>query len=138
MAPARERLPEMERVGIYRVDEAIPLRRETERRARRTQVVSQGEEAPELLTGYLGPFGRGRVLTPEEELHLGPRARPGTRARTRLIAASTASGYASPSTTQSGDSEDDSCRNGAVEIRPGKGSATNGGTCYEGLTTQGI
>ena len=40
--------------------------------------------------------------------------------------------------TTSGDSEDDSCRNGAVEIRPGKGSATNGGTCYEGLTTQGI
>ena len=67
----------MERVGIYRVDEAIPLRRETERSARRTQVVSQGEEAPELLTGYLGPFGRGRVLTSEEELHLGPRARTG-------------------------------------------------------------
>jgi len=128
----------MERVGIHGVDEAIPLRRETERRAWRTQVVSQGEEAPGILTGYLGPFSGGRLLTPEEELDLGRRSRSGTRARTRLIAVSTASGYASSSTTQSGVSDDDSCRNGAVEIRPGKGSARHGGICYEGLTTQGV
>ena len=76
----------MERVGIYRVDEAIPLRRETERSARRTQVVSQGEEAPKLLTGYLGPFGRGRVLTPKEELRLGPRASDWDGAGVRYLA----------------------------------------------------
>ena len=39
---------------------------------------------------------------------------------------STASRYAGPSTTQRGFTEDDSCRNGAVEIRPGKKSATIG------------
>ena len=39
----------------------------------------RGEEAPELLTGYLERIGRGRLLTPEEELDLGRRARAGTR-----------------------------------------------------------
>src|SRR5688572_680238 len=44
------------------------------------------EEAPELLTGYLERIGRGRLLTPEEELDLGRRARAGdARARARLI-----------------------------------------------------
>src|SRR5688572_7858405 len=46
----------------------------------------RGEEAPELLTGYLERIGRGRLLTPEEELDLGRRARAGdARARARLI-----------------------------------------------------
>jgi RNA polymerase primary sigma factor len=54
----------------------------------RSSVASQrrGEEAPELLTGYLERIGRGRLLTPEEELDLGRRARAGdARARARLI-----------------------------------------------------
>ena len=128
----------MERVGIYRVDEAIPLRRETERSARRTQVVSQGEGRRSFSLDTWGPSAGAGSSRRRKNCTWARGQGPGTRARTRLIAASTASGYASPSTTQSGDSEDDSCRNGAVEIRPGKGSATNGGTCYEGLTTQGI
>src|SRR5829696_6416200 len=45
-----------------------------------------GEEAPDLLTGYLGRIVRGRLLTPEEELDLGRRARAGdAQARARLI-----------------------------------------------------
>src|SRR5215203_1579459 len=54
----------------------------------RSSVASQrhGEEAPELLTGYLGRIVRGRLLTPEEELDLGRRARAGdAQARARLI-----------------------------------------------------
>jgi RNA polymerase primary sigma factor len=40
----------------------------------------------ELLAGYLGRIGRGRLLTPEEELNLGRRARAGdARARACLI-----------------------------------------------------
>ena len=47
---------------------------------------SQGEEAPSLLAGYMGRIGRGKLLTPEEELDLGRRARSGNaRARARLI-----------------------------------------------------
>jgi RNA polymerase primary sigma factor len=46
----------------------------------------RGEEAPELLVGYLRRIGRGTLLTHEEELDLGRRARAGdTRARARLI-----------------------------------------------------
>src|SRR5215207_2319774 len=45
--------------------------------AGRIQVVSKGEEAPGSLTGYLGPFSSGRLLTPEEELDLGSRTRAG-------------------------------------------------------------
>jgi RNA polymerase primary sigma factor len=42
--------------------------------------------APETLAGYLGRIGRGRLLTHEEELDLGRRARAGdARARSRLI-----------------------------------------------------
>jgi RNA polymerase primary sigma factor len=35
------------------------------------------EEAPPLLAGYMGRIGRGRLLTSEEELELGRRARAG-------------------------------------------------------------
>ena len=77
VAPTIERLPEMKRVGIYGVDEAIPLRRETESRAWRTQLVSQGEEAPGILPGYLGPFSGGRLLTQVEASDLGRRTRTG-------------------------------------------------------------
>jgi hypothetical protein len=128
----------MKRVGNYGVDEAIPLWRQTESRAWRTQVVSQGEEAPGILPGYLGPFsGAGSSPKRKNRTKAGGQG-PGTRVRTRLIAASTASGYASPSTTQSGLSDDALCRNGAVEIRPGKASAAHGGICYEDLITQGV
>ena len=67
----------MKRVGIYGVDEAIPLRRETEPRVWRTQIVSQGEEAPGILTRYLGPFSGSRLLAQEEESDLGRRTRTG-------------------------------------------------------------
>jgi RNA polymerase primary sigma factor len=87
MVPRRERRPEMERVGIYYVEEAIPPpERAGVAPARSSPPASQGEEAPELLAGYLGRIGRGRLLTPEEELDLGGRARAGdARARARLI-----------------------------------------------------
>jgi RNA polymerase primary sigma factor len=46
----------------------------------------RGGETPELLTGYSVRIDRGRLLTPEEELDLGRRARAGDgRARARLI-----------------------------------------------------
>ena len=46
----------------------------------------RGEETPELLTAYSVRIGRGTLLTPEEELDLGRRARAGDgRARARLI-----------------------------------------------------
>jgi len=52
----------------------------------RSSAETRKEEAPELLAGYLGRIGRGRLLTPEEELDLGRRARSGdARARTLLI-----------------------------------------------------
>ena len=125
----------MERVGIYGVDEAIPLRRETESRAWRTQLVSQGEEAPEGFSLDTWGPSAGAGSSPEWKCRTWA---GGQEPGTRLIAGSTASLCASPSTTQSGVSDDVLCRNGAVEIRPGKGSATHGGTCYEGLTTQGL
>src|SRR5687767_12743867 len=53
-----------------------------------SSVASQrrSEETPELLTGYLERIGRGRLLTPEEELDLGRRARAGdARAQALLI-----------------------------------------------------
>ena len=46
----------------------------------------RGGETPELLTGYSVRIDRGTLLTPEEELDLGRRARAGDgRARARLI-----------------------------------------------------
>jgi RNA polymerase primary sigma factor len=46
----------------------------------------RGGETPELLTAYSVRIGRGTLLTPEEELDLGRRARAGDgRARARLI-----------------------------------------------------
>jgi len=78
----------MERVDTCRTKEAIPPEREEAAHPGRSSVASQsrGEEAPELLAGYLGRIGRGRLLTHEDELDLGRRARAGdTRARARLI-----------------------------------------------------
>ncbi len=47
---------------------------------------SKGGEAPPLLTGYLGRISRGTLLTPEEELDLGRRARSGNaQARALLV-----------------------------------------------------
>src|SRR3712207_844646 len=78
----------MERVNTHRMnalsspesDEVAPFGRFSGASRRR------GEETPELLTGYLVRIGRGTLLTPEEELDLGRRARAGDdRARARLI-----------------------------------------------------
>jgi RNA polymerase primary sigma factor len=76
----------MERVEVNRKNEAIPPERDEAARVQLSPVASQGEEAPELLAGYLGRIGRGRLLTPEEELDLGRQARAGdARAQARLI-----------------------------------------------------
>ena len=78
----------MERVNTHRTKEGSPPESDKAAHLGRFSVVSQrrGEEAPELLTAYLGRLGRGRLLTHEEELDLGRRARAGdTRARARLI-----------------------------------------------------
>jgi RNA polymerase primary sigma factor len=78
----------MERVDGYRTKEASLPERGEAAHPGRSSVASQarGEEAPELLTGYLTRIGRGRLLTHEEELDLGRRARSGdARARQRLI-----------------------------------------------------
>jgi RNA polymerase primary sigma factor len=76
----------MERVDVNRKKEAIPSERDEAARVRLSPVASQGEEAPELLAGYLGRIGRSKLLTPEEELDLGRRARAGdARALARLI-----------------------------------------------------
>ena len=48
--------------------------------------VPRETKAPDLLAGYFAKVGQGTLLTPEEELDLGRRARAGdARARTRLI-----------------------------------------------------
>jgi RNA polymerase primary sigma factor len=77
----------MERVDAYHVNEGF-LRREEAVSFGHTPVVrrSQGGEAPPLLAGYLGRVCRGRLLTHEEELDLGRRARAGeVQARGLLI-----------------------------------------------------
>ena len=79
----------MERVASRRVNEALPPEREDAVSFRNTPIVrrSDGEEASELLAGYLGRIGRGRLFTREEKLDLGRRARFGdAQARARLIA----------------------------------------------------
>ncbi len=77
----------MERMNTHRMnavsspesDEVVPIGRFSAGQRR-------GEETPELLTGYLARIGRGSLLTPEEELDLGRRARAGDdRARAHLI-----------------------------------------------------
>ena len=79
----------MERVDSCRTKEANSPERDEAMGPGRSPLASQSrtaEEAPELLAGYLGRIGRGRLLTHEEELDLGRRARAGNaRARTRLI-----------------------------------------------------
>jgi RNA polymerase primary sigma factor len=46
----------------------------------------QESEAPELLVGYLAKIGRGRLLTPREEISLSRRARAGDQsARKKLV-----------------------------------------------------
>jgi RNA polymerase primary sigma factor len=76
----------MEYVAGHRKKDAIPSEKDEAARVRLSPVASQGKEAPELLAGYLGRIGRGRLLTPEEELELGRRTRAGdARAQARLI-----------------------------------------------------
>ena len=76
----------MECVAGHRRKDAIPSEKDEAARVRLSSVASQGREAPELLAGYLGRIGRGRLLTPEEELELGRRTRAGdARAQARLI-----------------------------------------------------
>ena len=79
----------MELVDTCRTKEVSPPKSDEASHSGRFSVASQrcrAEEAPELLAGYLGRLGRGRLLTHEEELDLGRRARAGdARARARLI-----------------------------------------------------
>ena len=76
----------MECVAGHRKKETIPSEKDQAARVRLSPVASQGKEAPELLAGYLGRIGRGRLLTPAEELELGRRASAGdVRAQARLI-----------------------------------------------------
>jgi RNA polymerase primary sigma factor len=78
----------MERVNTHHTKEASPPESDEAAHFGRFSVVSQrrGKEAPELLAAYLGRLGRSRLLTREEELDLGRRARAGdARARARLI-----------------------------------------------------
>jgi RNA polymerase primary sigma factor len=76
----------VERVAFYLTKETIPPKRDEAAHSGRSSAASREEEAPELLAGYLGRIGRGSLLTPEEELDLGRRARAGdARARARLI-----------------------------------------------------
>jgi RNA polymerase primary sigma factor len=76
----------MECVAGHRKKDAIPSEKDEAARVRLSPVASQGREAPELLAGYLGRIGRGRLLTREEELELGRRTRAGdARAQARLI-----------------------------------------------------
>jgi RNA polymerase primary sigma factor len=77
----------MERVNIHRTKEvSLPKSDEAAHFGRFTAGKRRGEDTPELLTGYLVRIGTGRLLTPEEELDLGRRARAGdTGARKRLI-----------------------------------------------------
>ena len=76
----------MECVAGHRKKDAIPSEKDEAARVRLSPVASQGRGAPELLAGYLGRIGRGRLLTREEELELGRRTRAGdARAQARLI-----------------------------------------------------
>jgi hypothetical protein len=77
----RSRLPEMERADTTnRTKVANPPERDEAAHFRHSSVASEShgaEETPELVAGYLGRIGRGTLLTPEEELSLGRRARSG-------------------------------------------------------------
>jgi RNA polymerase primary sigma factor len=77
----------MERVDTRRTEEASPPERDDALHPKRSPLAGQREETPELLAGYLGRLGKGgRLLTHEEELDLGYRARSGdARARARLV-----------------------------------------------------
>jgi RNA polymerase primary sigma factor len=77
----------MERVAAHRTKEQIPPpEREGPVPALSSPVARQGEAAVELLAGYLGRLGKGRLLTPEEELDLARRSRAGdASSRARLI-----------------------------------------------------
>jgi RNA polymerase primary sigma factor len=79
----------MERADTRPTKEAIPPERDDAAHPGRCPAASESrgaQEAPELLAGYLKRLGRGRLLTPEEELDLGRQAGDGdARARERLI-----------------------------------------------------
>src|SRR3712207_4841057 len=77
----------MERVDTRRTEEASPPERDDALHPKRSPLAGQREETPELLAGYLGRLGKGgRLLTHEEEMDLGYRARSGdARARARLV-----------------------------------------------------
>ena len=79
----------MERVDTCRTKGVSPPEGHEAVHRGRSSVANQSrtaEEAPPLLAGYLGRLGRSRLLTPEEELDLGRRARAGdAHAREHLI-----------------------------------------------------
>src|SRR5215213_5868645 len=76
-------------LDVYSTKEETPLERDEAMHPGCSPDASESrtaEEAPPLLAGYLGRLGRSRLLTPEEELDLGRRARAGdAHARERLI-----------------------------------------------------
>jgi RNA polymerase primary sigma factor len=81
-----ERRPEMGHADITLAEEAISSRRDEAARPGRSPGSSHREEAPELLTRYLGRIGRESLLAHEEELEISRRARSGdAKARQRLI-----------------------------------------------------
>jgi RNA polymerase primary sigma factor len=78
----------MELVNTHRTKEVSPPESDEAAHFGRFSGASQrrGKEAPELLVGHLRRLGRGTLLTPEEEMDLGRRARAGdARARALLI-----------------------------------------------------
>jgi RNA polymerase primary sigma factor len=79
----------MGRVDACRTKVASPREGDGAAHPGSSPVASQtrgAEVAPGPMAGYLGRIGRGRLLTHEEELDLGRRARAGdARARSRLI-----------------------------------------------------
>ena len=74
---------------VYSTKEETPPERDEAMHSGRSPDASESrtaEEAPTLLAGYLGRLGRSRLLTPEEELDFGRRARAGdAHARALLI-----------------------------------------------------
>ncbi len=79
----------MESVAVHHAKEVSPPERDETVHFGHPSVADRSrgaEEAPELVAGYLRRIGRGRLLTPGEELDLTRRARAGdARARVLLI-----------------------------------------------------
>jgi RNA polymerase primary sigma factor len=79
----------MELLDVHRTEEVSLTYRSEAVHHGRSPLANESRDAdaaPELLAGYLERIGKGTLLTPEEELDLGRRARSGNvQARERLI-----------------------------------------------------